>query len=68
MHRMHPKSHYAALAKVRAADAAHTEVMERICARGGLSLELLRSMKMREKDAFITQYRDRPENMKVAAE
>lgn len=47
------------LEEVREADAAHTEVMERVAARGGITLEELRHMSMPQKDAFISKHRDR---------
>lgn len=40
------------------ADRAHTERMERIAARGGTTLPVVRAMHHDDKDAFIYKYRD----------
>jgi len=44
------------IARVREADAKHKSIMEKICASGGITYDDLKSMEMRDKDAFITRY------------
>jgi len=64
----HPVAHYAALAVTRANDLRHDLKMTRIAARGGLTLNELRALRKPEKEAFISKYRDTPENKVEAAE
>lgn len=56
--RLQEKDRAEALARVRDADAKHDAVMAEIAARGGKTLDQLRSMSMSGKDAFISKYRE----------
>lgn len=46
------------LAATRAADARHDEAMTRVAARGGLTLQQMRSLSGKKKDEFIFANRD----------
>lgn len=51
-------SYKAKLSAVREADRKNDEEMTAIAARGGLTLEEMRKLPKREKDAFIFQHRN----------
>ncbi len=48
----------ARLASKVAADQRHEEMMERVCARGGMTVRRVRSMLKDDKDKFIFANRD----------
>ncbi len=45
-------------AAIVAAGKRHDEAMTRIAERGGLTLEQMRALSYKKKDAFISYYRD----------
>ncbi len=48
----------ARLASKVAADQRHEEMMARVCARGGMTVRRVRSMKIKPKDEYIFANRD----------
>ena len=52
------RAYRAQRASTIASDARHDEAMTRVAARGGLTLEQMRALTYKKKDAFIFTYRD----------